>query len=488
MMSNTVAEYSIEELAKIVDGRVEGDAHRLILGVSSLNHANKEQLSFLSNRRYKSALKTTNAGVVLVAHDEEVHDGRTVIRCSDPYVAFAKILRLWSPSKNLAPGIHPMAVVSDTAIIDPSVHIEPFVFIGHFAQIGLGTIIESGVRIGDSAVVGIGCHIKANAVVGEGCVLGDRVLLQPGSIIGSDGFGFAPDEDKLHKIPQVGIVRIGDDVELGAHTCVDRPAFGETQVHKGVKTDNFVQIGHAAEIGEHSLLVAYSGVAGSTQLGKRNVLAAKAAVLGHLILGDGVQVGAGSIVHNHQADGAKVTGYPAIEHHKWLRQCAVMRRLPKTLKKVDERIQGMLAPTNEHLQLLPHRYPFVFLDRILELNPQVNGTGVKCVSLTEPFFQGHFPDNPIFPGVLQIECMAQLVGAVAIGRALKDGEIIFLAGVEKARFFHPIYPGMKLDVRCAMKRKIKDLYIFDASIWVDEEKMSSARIQVAHQNPASIQD
>ena len=227
---------------------------------------------------------------------------------------------------------------------------------GEGAQIGRHTWLESGVRIGAHAQIGEGCHIKANSVVGDDCILGSEVILQPGAVVGADGFGFASDTEKLHKIPQVGRVRIEDGVELGAHTCVDRPVFGETILRRGVKTDNFVQIGHSAQIGEHSLLVAYSGVAGSTRIGARSVLAAKAAVLGHLTLGEAVQVGAGSIVHRNVKAGVKVSGYPAIEHKDWLRQSATLKRLPQ-MKSALERMQGK---GQAQVDLLPHRYPLCF--------------------------------------------------------------------------------------------------------------------------------
>ena len=469
--------HSVSAIADWINGRVEGDAHLLISGVSSLAQASSSELSFFSNRRYHPDFLSTKAGAIIVSENEVVPSDFTVIRCEDPYVGFATVVQRLYPKAVKSASIHPMAVVDDTATIGEGVHIEPFVYVAEGVHIGNQTWIESGARIGAHAQLGVGCHIKANAVVGEACILGSEVILQPGAVVGADGFGFAGDSEKLHKIPQVGRVRIGDGVELGAHTCVDRPVFGETIVHSGVKTDNFVQVGHSAEIGAHSLMVAYSGVAGSTYIGPRSILAAKAAVLGHLTLGASVHVGAGAVVHRNVDSGTQVSGYPAIEHRDWLRQSALLKRLPE-MKSAIDRLSGK---GHSQLNLLPHRYPFIFLDKVVTLNSPTDGHAVKCLSRSEPYFQGHFPDRPIFPGVLQIEAMAQLSGSVALGRKLKDGEIVMLAAVDRVRFHRAAVPGDQLIITCELVRQLKDMYIYDAQINCTGKRVSAARITVAHQ-------
>jgi UDP-3-O-[3-hydroxymyristoyl] glucosamine N-acyltransferase len=188
--------------------------------------------------------------------------------------------------------------------------------------------------------VGRDCLLMANAVVCDGCVLGDRVVLNPGAVVGAEGFGFAPTPQGHVKIPQVGRAVVESDVELGANSCVDRAAMGETRVGRGTKADNLVQIGHAAQIGEHALLVAYSAIAGSARLGRFVTLAAKALVLGHLRIGDGVQVGAGSMVRGDLEPGEKVTGYPAFEHARWRRAALAFEELPEMLKRLRRLERG----------------------------------------------------------------------------------------------------------------------------------------------------
>ena len=324
--------FSAGEIALAVGGRLEGDPDLLLEDVAALAEAGPAHLSFLSNRRYARQLTASQAGVVLV--DERVPvGGRAVIRCADPYVAFARALQQFNPQPWPAPRVDPAAHVAPDAIVAGAT-IEAFAWVGPGAVVGPGTWLEAGAVVGEGARVGAGCRLMAHSVVAAGCVLGDRVWLNPGAVIGGEGFGFAPTADGWVKIPQVGRAVVEDDVEVGVHTAVDRAALGETRVGRGTKMDNFVQIGHAVEVGPDSCLVAYSGVAGSTRMGRGVVLAAKAAVLGHLDIGDGVQVGVASVVHSDQPAGARVTGVPAIEHGRWLRAATAVGELPELLRRV----------------------------------------------------------------------------------------------------------------------------------------------------------
>lgn len=324
--------FTVSALAEALGGAVEGDGHASLRGVRGLADAGPEHLSFLANRRYAAQLAGCRAGAVLVGPDD-AGPGLTLIRVADPYLAFARALALFHPIEPPVPGVDRRAAVAEDAVV-AGARIDAFAVIGQGAVVGEGSWIESGAFVGEGAVIGRDCRLMAGSVVCAGCVLGDRVWLNPGAVVGGEGFGFAPSAQGLVKIPQVGVAIVEDDVEIGVNSAVDRAALAETRVRRGTKLDNLVQIGHAADIGEHCTLVAYSGVAGSTRLGDRVVLAARAAVLGHLEIGDGVTVGASSTVHDDQPAGARVTGTPAIPHRRWLRAATAFGELPELLRSV----------------------------------------------------------------------------------------------------------------------------------------------------------
>ena len=293
-------------LAEAVGGLVEGDAHLEIVGVAGLEEAGPAQLSFLSNRRYATLFRKSRAGAVLVAKGESAN-GRTVVRCDDPYLAFAKALAIFHPEPKAAPGIHPLAVVEGVA---SGATVMAFAYVGAGAVVGEGTVLQPHTYVGAGASVGRDCRLMAGSVVMDGCVVGDRVVLNPGAVIGGEGFGFVPTPTGLVKIPQTGRAVVAEDVEVGANSCVDRAAMGDTTVGAGSKLDNLVQIGHAAEIGAHNVLVAYSAVAGSTRTGTGVTMAARTLLLGHLDIGSGVTIGAMSMVTGDVAAGEKRTGSP----------------------------------------------------------------------------------------------------------------------------------------------------------------------------------
>ncbi len=336
--------FTVAEIARHVGGTVEGDGDRRLSDVRGLDEAGPDHLSFLANRRYARRMRATRAGAVLVGRDEPAR-GRTVIRCDDPYVAFARALALFHPRPWPAPGVDPRAFVAEDAVVDGAT-VEAFAWVGPGAVVGPETWVQAGAVIGAGARVGRRCRLMPHSVVAEGCALGDRVWLNPGAVVGAEGFGFAPTPGGWVKIPQVGRAVVGDDVEIGANSCVDRAAMGETRVEEGARLDNLVQVGHAARVGPHSLMVAFSGVAGSARLGAGVRLAAKAAVLGHIELGDGVQVGTASVVHDGQPPGARVTGVPAIEHRRWLRAAASFGELPelrRTVRALERRVAELEA-------------------------------------------------------------------------------------------------------------------------------------------------
>jgi UDP-3-O-[3-hydroxymyristoyl] glucosamine N-acyltransferase len=239
-----------------------------------------------------------------------------------------------------APGVHPSAVVAPGAELEPSASVGPGAFVGRGARIGARSILQAAVRVLDEARIGEDCLLYSGVVVRERCIVGDRVILQPNCVVGSDGFGFAFDAEgdgdgPVHrKVPQAGIVRIEDDVEVGACTCIDRATLGETVIGRGTKIDNLVQIAHNVTIGPLSLIVAQVGIAGSTEIGTGVVLAGQVGVVGHLKIGDGARAGAQAGVTRDIPAGETYTGYPARPHADWLRSNAALQRLPELVKQV----------------------------------------------------------------------------------------------------------------------------------------------------------
>lgn len=460
-------------LAQALGGRLEGEGDPLLVGVAGLQDAGPEHLSFLSNRRYARHLAASRAGCVLVGPQDRAE--RLVIRLADPYAGFAAALALFHPEAPVQPGVDPRAHVDPSAQV-AGARVEAFAWVGPGAVVGAGSWLQAGAVVGAGARVGRDCRLMPHSVVGDGCWLGDRVWLNPGAVVGAEGFGFAPTAEGNRKIPQVGRAVVEDDVEIGANSCVDRAAMGQTVVERGAKLDNLCQVGHAARVGAHSLMVAYAGVAGSAVLGERSVLAAKAAVLGHITLGPRSRVGVASVVHDDQPAGAQVSGIPAIEHRRWLRASTVQGELPALrdqLRQLSREVAALRAPPPPAppepspmlpstpaptstaavdiqgiLDLLPHRYPFLMIDRVVELEPGQRAVGWKCVSVNEPFFQGHFPGTPILPGVLIAEAFAQLACVVALAAHPEArGKGVLLLGLDKMRFRHPVRPGDRLELR-----------------------------------------
>lgn len=334
---------SVQELAERLGGRVQGDPDRVLTDVRDLRQAGPDHVAFLANPRYRRFLDDTQAGAVLVRPGVEC-PGKTLIVVPDPYAAFARAVAVFHPLQWPAPGVDPRAAVDGA--LGPDVHVEPFAVVRPGAQVGQGSWLQAGCYVGQGAVVGARCRLMPGSVVMDGCVLGDDVWLNPGAVIGGEGFGFAPTARGMLKIPQVGRAVIGDGVEVGANACVDRGALQDTRVGAGVKMDNLVQIGHGAQIGPHSVLVAYAGVAGSSRLGPGVTLAARATVLGHLEIGAGSLAAAHAMVAHDQPDGSRVAGVPAVPHKQWLRASHASNRaheLERELRALKRRIEQLEA-------------------------------------------------------------------------------------------------------------------------------------------------
>ncbi|HTZ58087.1 MAG TPA: UDP-3-O-(3-hydroxymyristoyl)glucosamine N-acyltransferase [Acidobacteriaceae bacterium] len=327
----------LAELAQVLGAACHGDQEQEIIGVEGIEKAGPGQLTFVANPKYTPFARTTKAGAVLVTEDFEPITAPT-LRTPNPYLAFARAVEIFHPSPRYAPGIHATAVVDPSATIGTDVHIGAYVVVGADAVVGPGTVLLPHVVIYPSARLGKNCLVHAHAVVRESCRLGDGVVLQNGAVVGSDGFGFAKeDSGRWHKITQSGAVTLGDEVEVQANSCIDRASVGNTEIARGVKIDNLVQIGHGSRVGEDTLICAQVGLAGSSGVGKNVVLAGQVGVVGHSFIGDGVVVTAQSGVPGDVPPGSVISGSPAFEHRRWLRSVAAFSRLPDLVKQMNKK-------------------------------------------------------------------------------------------------------------------------------------------------------
>jgi len=319
---------TLGELAALVSGEVRGDASRRVRGVASLESAGPEDLSFLTNARYRASVAASRAGVVLVGPGDEI-PGRELLVAPEPYVAFARILAHLHPEPPPTPGVSASAAVAATARLGDGVAIAPFAVVEEGAALGDGVAVGAGADGGAGAVVGERSVLHPRVVLYAGTVVGARCILHAGTVLGGDGFGFATSSQGVHhKIPQRGRVVIEDDVEIGANTTIDRGTLGETRIGAGTKIDNLVMVGHGVEVGGGSLLVAQSGIAGSTRLGRHVTLAGQSGVAGHLRIGDRVVAAAKSAVFADVEAGRVVGGIPAVDLSTWKRVQAASRGLP----------------------------------------------------------------------------------------------------------------------------------------------------------------
>lgn len=343
---------TVKELADYLGGVVQGNGDTIIAGLGPLETAAPDALTFLANPKYASKVAETSAGAVLMAPGGERY-GRTAIEVANPYLCFAKLLTLFYTVPHKAEGILPGAMVSESAMVGDGVSIYPGACIGRNAIIGDRTVIYSGAVIYDNAVVGEDCTIHSNAVVRERCRIGNRCMLQPGAVIGSDGFGYAPDGNGYYPIPQIGIVVLEDDVEIGANSCIDRAAIEITRISRGTKLDNLVQVAHNCQIGEDCMIVSQVGISGSTKIGNHVTLAGQVGVAGHLTIGDNVLVGAQSGVPGSLPADAAYSGSPVIPHREWLKSAMIVPRLPELKKKVsalEKRLAELEAKLNQKNQ------------------------------------------------------------------------------------------------------------------------------------------
>ena len=326
----------LRDLAERLACRLEGDGEVEIVRVAGIQHAEPGDLTFLANAKYEAAVAHTRASAVLL-RDEAPPAPCAMLRTPDPYLAFARAVGFFAPAWRPTPGIHALAAVAADARIGGNVSIGAFVSIGEGASIGDHSVVFPNVTIGPGAQIGTDCVIHSNVAIRERVIIGSRVVLQNGVVIGSDGYGFVRRGDGTHeKIPQIAIVVIEDDVELGANTTVDRPAVGETRIRSGTKIDNLVQIGHGVTVGRNVLMAAQVGIAGSTDVEDDVVLGGQVGVGGHLSIGRGSVAVGQSGVTNSLEPGAMVAGYPAIDSREWRKASVVFKRLPELKRRLAE--------------------------------------------------------------------------------------------------------------------------------------------------------
>jgi UDP-3-O-[3-hydroxymyristoyl] glucosamine N-acyltransferase len=316
----------ISEIVAFVGGRYAGPPGGSVDGVAPLADAGTTQLSFLSNPKYAAQLASTQAAVILVSADLQDDDQR-FIRVANPYFAMASIVAKYFDRRPMPQGISPLASIDATATLGAEVAVGPFSTIGAGVILGDGVVIFPNVSIESGSMIGEGTIVYPQVSIYDRSIIGKRCIIHSGVVIGADGYGFATQGGRHHKIPQIGIVRVGDDVEIGAGCTIDRAALGETVIGDGTKIDDLVMIAHNVKVGRHCLLVAQVGIAGSTELGDGVVVAGQSGFAGHLKIGNGVQVAAKSAVLDDVPDGAKVMGIPAVPFREFARREAMLRRL-----------------------------------------------------------------------------------------------------------------------------------------------------------------
>lgn len=322
------------EIAKKLGCELEGDPLIEITGAAGIAEAAAGELTFLVNKKYRPALETTKASAIILARDAGPSHIAT-LRSENPYLDFARAIELFHAAPAYEPGVHPTAVISLSAKIGAGAHIGPYCFVDADVEIGANAVLHSFVTIYRGARIGADFFAHAHACVREQCRIGDRVLLQNGVVVGSDGFGFARQADgRWYKILQAGITVIENDVEIQAHSAIDRATIGETHIGRGSKIDNLVQVGHACNVGEDTLLCGQVGLAGTTRVGNKCILAGQVGTAGHLTIGDGATLTAQSGVPTDVPAGAIYSGYPAMENPAWRKSIAVFNRLPELQKEV----------------------------------------------------------------------------------------------------------------------------------------------------------
>ena len=338
-------EFSAKQIATYLHGEIVGNENETVHTFAKIEEGVPGAISFLSNPKYTHYIYTTLSSIVLVNKDLKLdHDVKTtLIKVDNAYESLAQLLTLYEQSKPKKTGIDPLASIAQTAKIGNNVYIGPFACVEGGAEIGDNTYIHSHVTIGCHAKVGNNTTLYPHVTIYQDCHVGNNCILHAGCVIGADGFGFAPSSQGYDKIPQIGIVIIEDNVEIGANTCVDRATMGATVIHQGVKLDNLIQIAHNVEIGSHTVMASQGGVAGSAKIGEWCVFGGQVGIAGHIKVGDHVTIGAQSGIPGNTKSGSTLMGYPAVDPKIFARSSVIFKKLPEMYtelqnlqKEIDE--------------------------------------------------------------------------------------------------------------------------------------------------------
>ncbi len=329
-------ELSLKEIAREVGGELVGDEATIITGVNSLLDADSGDLSFFVDKRLRKELETSRASAIIVSEKNDLFTGPQII-ASNAALAFALASGLFAPTLSSYSGISKQAVVHESSRIGQDVSIYPTAYVGKDVEIGDGTILFPGVFIGDRVRIGKGTLVFPNVTILQDCIIGNNVILYSGAVIGSDGFGYVKDGSKSVKIPQIGIVRIDDDVEVGANSCIDRAALGRTWLKRGVKIDNMVQVAHNVVIGEDTVVVSQVGISGSVTLGREVILGGQVGLADHIEIGDHTIIGSQSGVPKSVPPGEILFGSPAMPYRLWLKSSGLIKKLPQ----INDRIRAL---------------------------------------------------------------------------------------------------------------------------------------------------
>lgn len=331
-------EFTARQIAQVINGEIIGNENVTVNSFSKIEEGKPGSISFLANPKYTHYIYNTEASIVLIDKNAilEKPVETTLIKVNNAYECIAKLLQMYEATKPKKTGIDPLAFVSTNAKIGKNCYIGAFAYVGDNVSIGDNTQIYPHTTICENTTIGESCTLYPNVTVYHGSVIGDRVILHAGSVIGSDGFGFAPSTNGYDKIPQIGVVTIENDVEIGANTCIDRSTMGSTYIRKGVKLDNLVQIAHNTDIGENTVMSAQVGVAGSTKVGQWCMFGGQVGLAGHIVIGNKVFLGAQSGVPGNIKDGQQLIGTPPMKQRPYFKSQAVFRRLPELYKQIND--------------------------------------------------------------------------------------------------------------------------------------------------------
>lgn len=332
-------EFTAKQIAQLIDGRIEGDENAVVKTFAKIEEGVPEAISFLSNPKYTHYIYDTKSSVVLINDDVELEKPvtTTLIRVKNAYECMAKLLQAYESMNPKKTGIHPTAYISESASVGKDVFVGAFACIGDDSVIGDGTQIYPHTVIGDGVTIGEQTTIYPNVTIYQGCKIGNNVTIHAGAVIGADGFGFAPNQEGYDKIPQIGIVIIEDNVEIGANTCIDRSTMGQTVIHKGVKLDNLIQVAHNCEIGENTVMSAQAGLAGTTKIGAWCMVGGQAGFSGHIHVADRTFVGAQcGVIKNTKGGGESLIGSPAMDPKMFFKAKAIYSKLPDMYRQIAQ--------------------------------------------------------------------------------------------------------------------------------------------------------